>query len=230
MDELRPASPITEQYALPNIGPNHTKTLGKDEFLAILIAQLQNQDPTAPIENVDMVSQMTQFATMESINAMAVTNMQSQAISLIGKGIVGVVRNHATGEAREIIGTVDGAGTEAGKPYVVVGEARIFVEDILQVFDKSIIAGNAESITAATGMVGKFIRANVGTAADPIYAEGRVDRWITQDGVVFLTVEGTDISLHQVIAVADTFGSLGARPAAPAIIPPAPPAEDSTYE
>jgi flagellar basal-body rod modification protein FlgD len=211
MDELRPMS-TTNDYALPNFGPSHNKVLGKDEFLAILIAQLQNQDPTSPLENVDMVSQMTQFATMESINSMAVTNMQSQAYSLIGKGIIGVMRNHATGETREMIGTVDGAGIEAGRPYVLLGESRIFVEDILQVFDKSIIAGNAESITAATSMVGKYIRANIGTTADPIYAEGRVDRWITEDGVVFLTIDGQNVSLHQVIAVAETHSALGARP------------------
>ncbi|MCL2002687.1 MAG: hypothetical protein FWG72_01625 [Oscillospiraceae bacterium] len=226
MDELRS---IVEQYALPKTTPNHTKTLGKDEFLAILIAQLQNQDPTSPLENVDMVSQMTQFATMESINAMAVTNMQSQAYALIGKGIVGVVRNNLTGEARELIGTVDGAGIDAGRPYVLLGEARIYVEDIMQVFDKSIIAGNAESITAATSMVGKFIRANVGTTAEPVYAEGRADRWITEDGVVFLTIEGRNVSLHQVIAVADSLAALGDRPAPPA--PPAPlsPDEENAF-
>ena len=215
MDEIRP---VTEQYALPKLGPNHTKVLGKDEFLAILIAQLQNQDPTSPIENVDMVSQMTQFATMESINAMAVTNMQSQAFSLIGKGIVGMIRNYETGQATEVIGTVDGAGSEAGKPYVIVGEARVYVEDILQVFDKSLIAGNAESIMAATTMVGKYIRANVGASNNPIYAEGKVDRWMLDEGVVFLTIDGQNVSLHQVIAVADTLDALGARS-----LPPAPP-------
>jgi flagellar basal-body rod modification protein FlgD len=230
MDELRtmPNVPIIEQYALPKIGPNHNKVLGKDEFLAILIAQLQNQDPTNPIENVDMVSQMTQFATMESINSMAVTNMQSQAYGLIGKGMVGVIRNNETGEMREIIGTVDGAGIESGKPYVLVGEARVFVEDILQVFDKSIIAGNAESIMAATSMVGKYIRANVGTIANPIFAEGKVDRWMTEDGVVFLTIDGQDISLHQVIAVADSLGALGSRPAASAP-PPSLTEENDNY-
>ncbi|MDR0324720.1 MAG: hypothetical protein LBI19_01325 [Oscillospiraceae bacterium] len=210
--------PITQEYALPKITPNHNKVLGKDEFLAILIAQLQNQDPTAPIENVDMISQMTQFATMESVNAMTVMTMQSQAYSLIGKGIVGVIRNLDTGEAREVIGTVDGAGIDAGKPYVLLGQSRVYVEDILQVFDNNIISGNAESIMAATSMVGKYVRANIGTSTDPLYTEGKVDRWMLEEGVVFLTVGGQNVSLHQVIAVADTFDALGARP-----LPPVPP-------
>jgi flagellar basal-body rod modification protein FlgD len=210
MDEIRPEIPLIQKYALPKTGPNHTKTLGKDEFLAILMAQLQNQDPTAPIENVDMVSQMTQFATMESINAMAVTNMQSQAYSLIGKGIVGLIR-HPDGGSIETVGTVDGAGIDAGRPYVLVGKAMVYVEDILQVFDKTIIAGNAESIIAATSMVGKYVRANVGASTDPIYVEGRVDRWTTEDGVVYLTIGGQDVSLHQIIAVAESLEALGGQ-------------------
>jgi hypothetical protein len=172
-----------------------------------------------------MVSQMTQFATMESVNAMAVTNMQSQAYSLIGKGIVGGIRNLETGAITEVIGTVDGAGIDAGKPYVLVGQARVYVEDIFQVFDKSIIAGNSESIIAATGMVGKYIRANVGASSDPIYVEGKAERWMVDDGIVFLTVEGQEISLHQVIAVADDMEFLGSRPAAP-MIPQRLPAEE----
>ncbi|MDR0293672.1 MAG: hypothetical protein LBH95_05910 [Oscillospiraceae bacterium] len=224
MDEIR-SVPLTEQYALPKIMPNHVKTLGKDEFLAILIAQLQNQDPTAPIENIDMISQMTQFATMESVNAMTVSTMQSQAYSLIGKGIIGLIRNPDTGASTEMIGTVDGAGIEAGKPYVLLGDVKIFVTDILQVFDKSIIAGNAESIVAATSMVGKYIRANVGTSAAPEYAEGKVDRWMLEDGVVFLTIGGRNVSLHQVIAVAETYEALGDRPLPPAV-PQAPAAGD----
>ncbi|MDR1669392.1 MAG: hypothetical protein LBR76_05490, partial [Oscillospiraceae bacterium] len=201
---------IAEQYAPPETKPA-TKSLGKDEFLKLLIAQLQNQDPTAPIENVEMIAQMTQFSTMESINSMGVTMMQSQAYSMIGKGIVGIIRNVETGETAEVIGTVDGAGIEAGKPYVIVGDARVNVEDIQQVFDKTIITGNSESILAATSMVGRYIRANIGTSDAPQYVEGLAERWQMEDDVVFLTVNGQNVSIHQVIAVADSQSALGER-------------------
>ncbi|MDR1692639.1 MAG: hypothetical protein LBR72_04710 [Oscillospiraceae bacterium] len=206
---------ITEQYA-PPAAKAANKSLGKDEFMALLIAQLKNQDPTAPIENVEMISQMTQFATMESINAMGVSMMQSQAYSMIGKGIVGLIRNAETGETTDVIGTVDGAGIEAGKPYVLVGEQRVNVEDILQVFDKSIIAGNSEGILAATSMVGKYVRANVGTATQPNYIEGKVDRWQTEEDVIYITLNGQNVSIHQVIAVAEDGAALGEPPALPA--------------
>lgn len=206
---------ITEEYALPKKTPNHTKSLGKDEFLNVLITQLQNQDPTEPTDTSDMVNQLVQFSMMDSISSMTTATMQSQAYSLIGKAIVGVQRNYDTGESTDVIGTVDGAGVESGKPYVLVGETKVLVEDILQVFDKTILTGSSESAQAATSLVGKYIRANIGVSEDPIYVEGKVDRWMTEEGVVFLTINGQNVSLHQVIAVADTEAALGERPAPP---------------
>jgi hypothetical protein len=71
-------------------------------------------------------------------------------------------------------------------------------------------------------MVGKYVRANVGTSSDPSFVEGRADRWMTEDGVVFLTINGQNVSLHQIIAVAETLGALGDRP-----LPPAPPSQNA---
>jgi flagellar basal-body rod modification protein FlgD len=39
--------------------------LGKDEFLKLLMAQMGNQDPTAPTDNSAFVAQLANFATLE---------------------------------------------------------------------------------------------------------------------------------------------------------------------
>ncbi|MGC6391240.1 MAG: flagellar hook assembly protein FlgD [Alphaproteobacteria bacterium] len=45
--------------------------LGQEEFLRLMTAQLQNQDPFTPMENGDFIAQMAQFSTVDGINRMS---------------------------------------------------------------------------------------------------------------------------------------------------------------
>ena len=72
--------------------------LGKNEFLELLVAQLNNQDPMAPQENGEFIAQLAQFSTVEgiekmnsSMDAMASSFQSSQALqasSLVGRTVV----------------------------------------------------------------------------------------------------------------------------------------------
>ena len=74
-----------------------SKVLDKDDFLNLLITQLQNQDPLNPTDSVEFTAQLAQFSSLEQLgnvndNLIEMKNFQasinnSQAVSLIGKTI-----------------------------------------------------------------------------------------------------------------------------------------------
>jgi flagellar basal-body rod modification protein FlgD len=68
--------------------------LGKDDFLKLLIGQMQNQDPLNPTDGAEYMGQMTQFSILEQITNLGQTmsaassnEYDQNAIALIGKQI-----------------------------------------------------------------------------------------------------------------------------------------------
>ena len=73
------------------------KSLGKDDFLNLLVKQLQYQDPLNPVENADFTAQLAQFTSLETLsnideNIASLGVLQSSinninAVSFIGKSV-----------------------------------------------------------------------------------------------------------------------------------------------
>ena len=59
-----------------------TSTLGKDDFLKLLTAQLQQQDPTQPMDNTAFVAQLAQFSTLEQMSNTNDTNEDARGAGL----------------------------------------------------------------------------------------------------------------------------------------------------
>jgi flagellar basal-body rod modification protein FlgD len=66
--------------------------LSTDDFMKLFLAQLQNQDPTKPMDDSQMLSelsQMTQVSTLQSLQTTLAGSGLSQASALIGKNVTG---------------------------------------------------------------------------------------------------------------------------------------------
>ncbi len=74
-----------------------SKSLGKDDFLQLLVAQLENQDPLEPSDPTEFTSQLAQYSSLEQqftmneyLSSMVDSNKDTQqltAMSLIGRTV-----------------------------------------------------------------------------------------------------------------------------------------------
>ncbi|HTB22099.1 MAG TPA: flagellar hook capping FlgD N-terminal domain-containing protein [bacterium] len=90
--------------ASPSQLPSTTQSAGNldNEFLNMLMTELQNQDPTNPVDSTTMLAQQAQFESLSQMqnlntNLTALIDMQSvsQATSLINQTIVGTTSTGA---------------------------------------------------------------------------------------------------------------------------------------
>jgi flagellar basal-body rod modification protein FlgD len=89
--------------------------LGKDEFLKLLVTQLQYQDPLNPMEDKDFIAQTAQFTALEQMQNLNSKTLLSQATSFMGKDVTAVDENGVT-----FNGTVTGVKVVNGAAQVSV--------------------------------------------------------------------------------------------------------------
>src|SRR2546430_17659212 len=85
-------NPISQTSTSTKTQPTASaQTLGKDDFLKLLVGQLQHQDPLAPSDDQQWIGQMAAFSQLEQVTNMADTTQKivdtlntNGALSLIG--------------------------------------------------------------------------------------------------------------------------------------------------
>lgn len=92
------ASESTSSALASATGAATGQTIGKQEFLELLVAQLTHQDPLNPMEGTEFTAQLAQFSSLEQLiqvneNLDSLTNLknaitQSQSVDMIGKQIL----------------------------------------------------------------------------------------------------------------------------------------------
>ena len=71
-------------------GKTTSQSLGKDDFLKLLIVQMQNQDPTDPMDNTEFIAQMAEFSTLEQMTNMN-SNFEKLNSMLTSNSVIGTL-------------------------------------------------------------------------------------------------------------------------------------------
>lgn len=98
-----------------------SSTLGQEQFLKILLAQLKFQDPLKPMDNQQFLAQMAQFSALaqtsqlnDRVDTLLTIQSATQSVGLIGK----TVQVDTTSGAQ--VGTVGSLTFSDGQPNLTV--------------------------------------------------------------------------------------------------------------
>lgn len=108
--------------------------LGKEDFLLLLVTQMEYQDPLDPADNTEYVAQLAQFSELEQMSNLNDTANNNAAYGLVGKQVL--VRNQSDlGEVHEYQGVVDYVTNRSGDTYVSIDGSEYLFSDVVQVLD-----------------------------------------------------------------------------------------------
>ncbi len=97
-------------------------TLGYDQFLQLLCAEMQYQDPLEPTSNTDYVAQMATFSQLEATLSLTETQESANASELVGKQVILKVTSETTGQTTYVDGRVDYVLYQNGETYLSVND------------------------------------------------------------------------------------------------------------
>jgi flagellar basal-body rod modification protein FlgD len=100
------------------------KELGQEDFLQLMIAQLENQDPFKPLESGEFLGQRAQFGTVgglndlnkkfESLAGSLVSDQALQATNLVGRSVLIESSTAVLDDSGAVLGAIElGTGTSA---------------------------------------------------------------------------------------------------------------------
>ena len=123
------------------------QSLGKDDFLQLLLKQLSYQDPLSPMEDKQFIAQMAQFSSLEQMTAMSesfnrLSSSLSNDFARIAEMISGTAASSTLGKTVELhIGdgkTIQGvvrSVTRGGDPQILVNGYYYNYSQVTEVFD-----------------------------------------------------------------------------------------------
>lgn len=146
----------TDRTAAASTTPSTTASNGeldKQAFLELLVTQLRNQDPSAPMDSSQLMTQTSQMSMMEALVELADTQreafalqMRSNAAQLVGQKVTWV-----DGDGVTQSGLVDSVSYSGAVPVVRIGETELPLDAVSSVTRTSSTTTPDADASAGTG-------------------------------------------------------------------------------
>jgi flagellar basal-body rod modification protein FlgD len=109
------------------------QTMDKDDFLTLLVTQLKNQDPSAPLEDKQFIAQMAQFSQLEQMNNLTGEFQKLSAMMTAGNAVNVLGKQVEISKGNEVVtGTVTQV-TSGLYPQVLVNGQYYDYKDVTSV-------------------------------------------------------------------------------------------------
>jgi flagellar basal-body rod modification protein FlgD len=179
-----------------------TSGLDVDDFLTLLVSQMQNQDPlssdsSSGSSGTDYISQLAQFTMLQQLTNLNSEFSASKAYSLIGKY---VYLNDGT-SSETTIGKVDGVVQNDGDYSLVVNGKEYDLSDVSAVVNDT--SDVDSTILNSADLIGKQVTATVtdDTTDETTTVTGVVEKVTIDDGLAYVTINGQSIPLSSVTEI-----------------------------
>lgn len=128
-----------------------SSTLGKDDFLQLLVAQMKYQDPLEPTSNTEYISQYATFSQVEQLQNMASSMELSRGSDLVGKTVV-VEEKDVNGNVNSDMGVVDYVSYENNKALLWINGSSWSLDAVKEVADADYVEAYAKASALVTAL------------------------------------------------------------------------------
>lgn len=183
---------------------NPSNVLGKDDFLRLLMAQLQNQDPMNPMEDREFIAQMASFSSLEQMtnlnknmeNFISTQNKQ-QALSMqqyLGTKITWQDAYYVEDElfVETKTGVVTSVAITNGMAYFIMDDGSdVSLDQMTNISHSNSSSQNNTTLLQASQLIGK----KVSLVHDDVeYKNVMVNSVVSKDGKVYLLVNDPSLT------------------------------------
>jgi len=190
------------------------QVLGEDDFLKMLVAQLQNQDPLNPLQGADFAAQLAQFSSLDQLtqintqlsnlaSSLSSTN-NSQVVSLIGDEVVANGSSVAVSGASTSLAYNLSQNAQQGTIKIYDSQGNLVDTLALgqQQAGNNTMNWNTSNVSPGTYT---FTISATDSSGNPVSATTMMTGTVTgvtfKNNVPYLSVNGQDVALSDIVYV-----------------------------